>query len=80
MTTTLPIIGLIISFLCEFAWFISVVFIMVGYASILMWLKQHIKQTKTEMKDWREKGEGCASRLILSIFQLILLKASRQRG
>lgn len=35
--TTLPIIALIISFLCEFAYFISLLFIMGGYASILMW-------------------------------------------
>lgn len=77
--TTLPIITLIISFLCEFAYFISLLFIMGDYASILMWLKKHIKQIQKEMKDGRE-GEGRAGRLILSIFQLILLKASQQRS
>lgn len=59
MKTTLPIIALIISFLCEFALqCISLVFIMVDNASILMCLKQHIKQTKREMKDGREEGRG----------------------
>lgn len=59
MKTTLPIIALIISFLCEFAYFISLLFIMGDYASILMWLKKkHIKQTKNEMKDGREERRG----------------------
>lgn len=57
MKTTLPIIALIISFLSEFAYFISLLFIMGDYASILMWLKKkNRKQTKTEMKDGRGGG------------------------
>lgn len=31
---------------------------MVGNASILMCLKQNVKQTKKEMKDGRDKGRG----------------------
>lgn len=53
--TTLPIIALIISFLCEFAYFISILFIMGDGASILMWLK---KKTHTHMKQRRRWGMG----------------------
>lgn len=69
MKTTLPIIALIISFLCEFAYFISLLFIMGDYASILMWLKKNnIKQTKKEMKDGREEGRGARWPLNIEYF------------
>lgn len=74
-TPPLPIIALIISFwkfaLCIFAVFLP----------SSMRLKQH-SWNKDAGEGWMEakEGEGRAGHLISSIFQLILLKASRRHG
>lgn len=53
MKTSLPIIALIISFLCEFPLCVSIVFL-----PFSMWLKQSAHKTKKQRKDGRERGRG----------------------
>lgn len=59
---------------------ICIVDLDVAFPLFSMRAKRHTHETKTQMKDGKEKGRGRAGHLISSIFQLIPLKASRRRG